>query len=220
MRYLPWSEILERIILPSFLATIRMLCVEIFLAVFFGFVIAITIYITREDGLHPSKVINTALNALISIIRSFPFVILMVSIIPLTRFITGSSIGWKSALVPLTIASTPFMARMFENSFKEVNPALIEAAKSFGASDFQIIFKVVVVSALPSLVSGLILCIIHVLNLTAVAGAIGAGGLGASALQYGYQSFNDRVMYSIVFVLMTLVILIQFIGDRVYKKVR
>ncbi|WP_368041496.1 methionine ABC transporter permease [Clostridium sp. 001] len=132
----------------------------------------------------------------------------------------GSSIGWQAAIVPLTIAATPFMARIFENSLKEVNPSLVEAAKSFGASDMQIIFKVVIVEALPSLVSGYILSVIQVLNFTAVAGTIGAGGLGASALQYGYQSNNDKVMYSIVLVLVVWVILIQVIGDFVYKKIR
>ena len=139
---------------------------------------------------------------------------------PITRVITGSSIGWVSALIPLTFASTPFMARMIENSIKEVNPALVDAAKSFGASDWQIIFGVVLAEALPSLITGSILSIIHVLNLTTVAGAIGAGGLGASALQYGYQSNNDKVMYSIIVILICMVILIQYTGDRIYKKIK
>jgi D-methionine transport system permease protein len=220
MRYLPWSEIIERIIIPSLLATLRMLCFEIVIGGIMGFLLAIALYMTKEHGLKPNKTIHTILNAFISIVRSFPFVILMVSVIPLTRYITGSSIGWKAALVPLTMASVPFIARMFENSFKEVNPSLIEAAKSFGASDFQIIFKVILADVLPSLISGSILCVIQVLNLTAVAGTIGAGGLGSSALQYGYQSFNNRVMYSVVFVLMILVIGIQFGGDRIYKRLK
>ncbi|MBE5976876.1 MAG: ABC transporter permease [Paenibacillaceae bacterium] len=220
MRYLPWSEIIQRIILPSLLATLQMLCVEIIIGGVLGFLLAIALFMTREHGLKPNKKIHTILNGFISIVRSFPFVILMVSVIPVTRYITGSSIGWKAALVPLTMASVPFIARMFENSFKEVNPSLIEAAKSFGASDFQIIFNVILADALPSLISGSILCIIQILNLTAVAGTIGAGGLGASALQYGYQSFNDRVMYSVVLVLMILVIGIQFGGDKIYKRLK
>lgn len=220
MRYLPWSEIIERIILPSLLATLRMLCVETVIGGVLGFLLAIALYMTRDNGLKPNQTIHTILNGCISIVRSFPFVILMVSVIPVTRYITGSSIGWKAALVPLTIASVPFIARMFENSFKEVNQSLIEAAKSFGASDFQIIFYVILADALPSLISGSIVCIIQILNLTAVAGTIGAGGLGASALQYGYQSFNDRVMYSVVLVLMVLVIVIQFGGDKIYKRLK
>lgn len=220
MRDLPWSEIIERIMLPACVASLKMLVIGFLCAGTLGFILAIIMYMTRQDGLRPNKVINTILNGLISILRSFPFIILMVSIIPLTRLLTGSSIGWKAALIPLTFAATPFMARMFENSMKEVSPALIDAAKSFGASDMQIIFGVVIPDALPSLVSGAILSVIQVLNLTAVAGTIGAGGLGASALQYGYQTNNNKVMYSIVVVLMVWVILIQVIGDFVYKKIK
>ena len=218
MREIPFNEIVARIIIPSFFATMRMLVFATVLSGFFGFILSIAMYVTRNDGLRPNKIINYLLNIFVSVIRSFPFVILMVSIIPLTRFITGSSIGWKAALVPLTIAGTPFMARMFENSLKETNPALIEAAKSFGASDLQIIFRVVLIETLPSLISSSILSIIQLLGLSAVAGTVGAGGLGASALTYGYQSFNDKVMYSIVAVLFILVIIIQISGDYVYKK--
>ncbi|WP_406541467.1 methionine ABC transporter permease [Clostridium ljungdahlii] len=220
MRDIPWEEIINRIMLPACIATLKMLVLGALLGSFFGFILAMIMYMTREDGIRPNKTVNTISNALISVIRSFPFIILMVSIIPLTRLIVGTSIGWQAAIVPLTVAATPFMARIFENSLKEVNPSLVEAAKSFGASDMQIIFKVVIVEALPSLVSGYILSVIQVLNFTAVAGTIGAGGLGASALQYGYQSNNDKVMYSIVLVLVVWVILIQVIGDFVYKKIR
>ncbi|AWI06136.1 methionine ABC transporter permease [Clostridium drakei] len=220
MRDIPWQEIINRIMLPACIATLKMLVLGALLGGFFGFIVAMLMYMTRKDGIRPNKTFNTILNALVSVIRSFPFIILMVSIIPLTRLFVGSSIGWQAAIVPLTVAATPFMARMFENSLKEVNPSLVEAAKSFGASDMQIIFKVVIVEALPSLVSGYILSVIQVLNFTAVAGTIGAGGLGASALQYGYQSNNDKVMYSIVLVLVVCVILIQVIGDFVYKKIK
>lgn len=220
MRDIPWSEIIDRIILPAIINTLQMMFFCFIFSAVLGFVIAVSLYITREDGLRPNKIIFNILNGSISILRSFPFMILMVIIIPLTRIITGSSIGWTAALVPLTFASMPFMARTIENSIKEVNPALIDAAKSVGASDMQIIFKVVIVEALPSLVTGFTLSAIHLLNLTTVAGAIGAGGLGASALQYGYQSNNDNVMYSIIVILVCMVILIQFIGDYIYKKIK
>ncbi len=220
MRDIPWSEIIGRIIFPAITNTLQMMFFCFIFSTIFGFAIAISLYMTREDGLRPNKIIFMILNGGISILRSFPFMILMVSIIPLTRLITGSSIGWVSALVPLTFASMPFVARVIENSIKEVNPALIDAAKSFGASNMQIIFQVVLVEALPSLITGFILAIIHVLNLTTVAGAIGAGGLGASALQYGYQSNNNNVMYSIIVILICMVFLIQFIGDIIYKKVK
>ncbi len=220
MRDIPWSEIFGRIIVPSIINTLQMLFFCFIFSAILGFIVAVALYMSKADGLRPNRTLYKILNGGISILRSFPFMILMVSIIPLTRIITGSSIGWVAALVPLTVACTPFMARMFENAIKEVNPALIDAAKSFGASDMQIIFRVVLVDALPALITGGILSIIHVLNLTTIAGAIGAGGLGASALQYGYQTNNDKVMYSIIVVLIFMVVTIQFIGDRIYKKIK
>lgn len=218
MREIGLGEILTRIIIPSFLVTIKMLAVSIVLAGLFGMILAVILYMTRPGGLTPNGVIYKLLNTLVSLIRSFPFIILMVSIIPFTRLVTGSSIGWTAAIVPMTVAGTPFMARMFENNLKEVNPALVEAAQAFGASNSQIIFRVIFVEALPALISSSILAIIQLLSLSAVAGTVGAGGLGAAALTYGYQSFNDTVMYSIVAVLFVLVFFIQFIGDSIYKK--
>lgn len=218
MREIGLGEILTRIIIPSFLVTIKMLAVSIVLAGIFGMILAVILYMTRPGGLTPNGVIYKLLNTLVSLIRSFPFIILMVSIIPFTRLVTGSSIGWTAAIVPMTVAGTPFMARMFENNLKEVNPALVEAAQAFGASNSQIIFRVIFVEALPALISSSILAIIQLLSLSAVAGTVGAGGLGAAALTYGYQSFNDTVMYSIVAVLFVLVFFIQFIGDSIYKK--
>jgi len=144
----------------------------------------------------------------------------MISIIPLTRIIVGSSIGETAALVPLTVAATPFMGRIFQSSFKEVDPALIEAAQSFGATKAQIVIKVMLVESVPSIVSGISLGIINLLGATAMAGAIGAGGLGATALTYGYQNFNEKIMYSIVVILIILVAVIQFLGDWLYKKLK
>ena len=160
------------------------------------------------------------LDIVVNIIRSFPFIILMISIIPLTRIIVGSSIGETAALVPLTVAATPFMGRIFQSSFKEVDPALIEAAQSFGATKAQIVIKVMLVESVPSIVSGISLGIINLLGATAMAGAIGAGGLGATALTYGYQNFNEKIMYSIVVILIILVAVIQFLGDWLYKKLK
>lgn len=218
MREIGLGEILTRIIIPSFLVTIKMLAVSIVLAGIFGMILAVILYMTRPEGLTPNSIVYKLLNTLVSLIRSFPFIILMVSIIPFTRLVTGSSIGWTAAIVPMTVAGTPFMARMFENNLKEVNPALVEAAQAFGASNSQIIFRVIFVESLPALISSSVLAIIQLLSLSAVAGTVGAGGLGAAALTYGYQSFNDTVMYSIVAVLFVLVFLIQFIGDSIYKK--
>lgn len=214
------NKILISLILPSLLATIKMLVISSFLSVILGFFIGVLLVVSDKDGLKPNKLLYKVVDVIVNIVRSFPFIILMISIIPLTRLLTGSSIGETAALVPLTVAATPFMARIFQSSLKEVDPELIEAAKSFGASNIQIIWKIMLVEAIPSIVSGISLGIINLLGATAMAGAVGAGGLGATALTYGYQNFNYKIMYSIVVVLVLLVILIQFLGDWLYKKLK
>ena len=215
-----FEKIFTALIFPSFMATLKMLIISGILSVFFGFFIGVVLVVTDKGGLKPNKIIYQILDIIVNIVRSFPFIILMISIIPLTRFLTGSSIGEMAALVPLTVAATPFMARIFQSSLKEVDPGLIEATKSFGASNIQIILKVMLVEAIPSIISGISLGIINLLGATAMAGAIGAGGLGATALTYGYQNFNYKIMYTIVVILILLVILIQFLGDWLYKKLK
>ena len=214
------QQIFEMLILPSLWATLKMLAISGILSVIFGFIVGVILILTDKDGLSPNRVIYRILDIVVNIIRSFPFIILMISIIPLTRIIVGSSIGETAALVPLTVAATPFMGRIFQSSFKEVDPALIEAAQSFGATKAQIVIKVMLVESVPSIVSGMSLGIINLLGATAMAGAIGAGGLGATALTYGYQNFNEKIMYSIVVILIILVAVIQFLGDWLYKKLK
>lgn len=215
-----FGKIFTALIFPSFMATLKMLIISGILSVFFGFFVGVVLVVTDKGGLKPNKIIYQILDIIVNIVRSFPFIILMISIIPLTRLLTGSSIGEMAALVPLTVAATPFMARIFQSSLKEVDPELIEATKSFGASNTQIILKVMLVEAIPSIISGISLGIINLLGATAMAGAIGAGGLGATALTYGYQNFNYKIMYTIVVILILLVILIQFTGDWLYKKLK
>jgi len=214
------QQIFEMLILPSLWATLKMLAISGILSVIFGFIVGVILILTDKDGLSPNRVIYRILDIVVNIIRSFPFIILMISLIPLTRIIVGSSIGETAALVPLTVAATPFMGRIFQSSFKEVDPALIEAAQSFGATKAQIVIKVMLVESVPSIVSGISLGIINLLGATAMAGAIGAGGLGATALTYGYQNFNEKIMYSIVVILIILVAVIQFLGDWLYKKLK
>ena len=213
----PMEVVWAKILLPALVASGKMLLFGSLLGGFFGFLLAVSLFVTGQNGLRPNHRIYQMLSALVSSIRSFPFVVLIVAIIPVTRFVTSSSIGWVSALLPLTVASAPFFGRMFENSLKEVNPALIEAARSFGASNSQIIFRVVVPATLPSLISASVLGVIHMLGLSTIAGTMGAGGVGASALIYGYQIFNDTVMYLLVFTMIVIVMGIQTIGDRLYK---
>lgn len=214
------AKLLEIVIIPALWATLRMLFLSGIMATVLGFIIGILLVITDKEGLHPNLILNKVLNTVVNIIRSFPFIILMISIIPFTRFIVGTSIGETAALVPLTVVATPFIGRIFESSFKEVDASLIEAAHSFGASTIQIIFGVMLVESVPSIISGLSLAMINLLGATAMAGAIGAGGLGSVALTHGYQNFNKTIMYTIVVILIILVASIQFIGDQLYKKLK
>ena len=208
------------IIIPAFFDTMKMLIISGILSTILGFFLGVILIITEKGGLCENVVVNRILDFFVNMIRSFPFIILMISIIPLTRLIVGSSIGDKAAIVPLTVAVTPFMARIYQNSFKEVDPALIEAAQSFGASKSQIVFKVMLKESVPSIISGWCLAIINLLGATAMAGAVGAGGLGSVALTYGYQNFNQQIMYSICAVLVILVAIIQYLGDWIYRKLK
>ncbi len=215
-----FEQLVNMLIVPALLATLKMLVWAMILSVFFGLCIGLVLALTRKGGLCENFVIYRTFDIFVSVVRSFPFIILMISIIPLTKLIMGTSIGWQAAIVPLTFACSPFMGRIIQNALQEVNPALIEVAQSFGASKFQIVMRVMVVEAIPAIVSGVVLAIINLLGATAMAGVIGGGGLGATAMIYGYQNFNDKVMYSICVVLVILVLLIQYIGDFVYNKLK
>ena len=211
-------EFVENILLEALGQTLYMTIIATVLATIIGFIIAIILVVTDEKGLRPNKQINTVLGAIINTVRSFPFIILIVAIIPFTRMIVGTSIGVDAALVPLTIGAAPFIARVIESALKEVDRGLIEAAKSFGASDFQIIFKVMIKEALPSIVSGITLSTISILGYTAMAGSVGAGGLGAVALTYGHQRFDTQAMIYTVVTLIIIVQVIQYLGNLDYKK--
>lgn len=211
-------EFVETILLEALGQTLYMTIIATVLATIIGFIIAIILVLTDEKGLRPNKQINTVLGAIINTVRSFPFIILIVAIIPFTRMIVGTSIGVDAALVPLTIGAAPFIARVIESALKEVDGGLIEAAKSFGASDFQIIFKVMIKEALPSIVSGITLSTISILGYTAMAGSVGAGGLGAVALTYGHQRFDTQAMIYTVVTLIIIVQVIQYLGNLAYKK--
>lgn len=214
-----WWKYFDGIIWPSVFSTLRMLSATMILAFILGFGLAIALIVTRPDGLKPSPKIYQVMDFIVNTIRSFPIIILIVAISPITRAVVGTTIGEQAAILPLTLACTPFLARIFENAFAQVDKQLIEAARSFGASDIQIIFKVMLKEAVPSFVAGITLATISYLSATTMAGAVGAGGLGAVALNYGYQSFNNTVLYTSVIILCILVQLIQGIGNYVYKKI-
>lgn len=187
-------------------------------ATILGFIPAIILTLTAKDGLKPNKTIYGILDFIINILRSFPFIILMVVLFPLSRILVGTSIGVKAAIIPLTIGTAPFIARIIENALREVDKGIIEAAKSFGATDFQIIFKVLLKEAIPSIVSGLTLTVISVIGYSAMAGAIGAGGLGDVAIRYGYHRNDKQVLIITVILLIIIVQVLQSLGNYLYKR--
>jgi D-methionine transport system permease protein len=214
-----WWKYFEGIIAPSIGATLRMLSASMLLSFLLGFVLACLLVLYGPQGLRPDRTKYKILDFIVNSVRSFPIIILIVAISPVTRMVVGTSIGEKAAIFPLTLAAAPFMARIIENSLKAVDRQLIEAARSFGASDFQIIMKVMVKESVPAIVAGTTLATITFLSATTMAGAVGAGGLGAVALNYGYQSFNNTVLYTSVFILFIMVLVIQWAGDWLYKKI-
>ena len=220
MDRLSLSEYIQKIIFPAFGITMEVLFFTVIISTIIGFIIAIILDITRPDGMYPNKIFFNIMDTFINLIRSFPFVILMVSLIPLTRFITGSSIGVKAAIFPLCVTMSPYMGRLFQSLMEQVSKETIEAARSFGASPAQIIWHITLVEAVPGICSVICFATIAALNATTIAGMVGAGGLGNVAIRYGYQNFNDKIMYSTVAILIVLVQIIQFIGNRIYNKLK
>ena len=198
--------------------TLYMVAGSTFFSVILGFIPAIVLVLTAPDGLKPNKWVYQILDFLVNTFRSFPFIILLVLVIPVTRAIVGTSLGSTAAIVPLTISAIPFVARVIESALRSVDPGLIEAAKSFGASDMQIITKVYFKEAFPSIVSGIILTTMSIIGYTAMAGSVGAGGLGDVAIRRGYQAYNLEYLFVTSLVLIIIVQIIQNIGNYLYKK--
>lgn len=214
------QRLIQSIILPGLKETMIMFVVSSAACFVIGLILALILVTTNPRGLHPNKVIYTTCGTIINVLRSIPFLILVIAIIPITRAVCGTVIGINAAIFGITIAASPLVARLLESSFKEVNPALIEAAQSFGANDIQITFYIIVKEAVPSAVTNMTMAVVSVLGYTALAGVVGAGGLGAVALTYGYQNFDDLVMYSTVVVLVVMVQILQLIGNWTYDKVK
>jgi len=197
--------------------TLYMVAVSTFIAAILGIPLGIIIVSTGRDHILENLSVNRVLGAVANATRSTPFIILMVAIIPLTRVLAGTSIGTNTAIVPLSIAAIPFVARVVEAALREVDYGLIEAAQTMGASPFQLIRKVLIPEALPSIVLGLTLTVISLIGYSAMAGAIGGGGLGDLAIRYGYQRFQVDVMIATVVILIALVQVVQSVGDRVSR---
>ena len=200
--------------------TLYMVIVSTVLSGIFGSGVAVLMIITGPSGLRPNAPLYRVLDVAVNLLRSFPFIILLIAIIPLTRIIVGTSIGSTASIVPLTIAATPFVARLMEGSLLEVDRGVVEAAKSFGASTWQIIWGVMIKEAMPSLVLNWAVVAINLLGYSAMAGVVGGGGLGDLAIKYGYNRFQTDVMIYSVAILIVVVQVIQCIGNYIYEKIR
>lgn len=198
--------------------TIYMVIISMAVASLIGIPLGVLLHTTDKGQILENLAINQTVGSVVNAIRSVPFIILMVAIIPLTRFLVGSAIGTTAAIVPLVIASIPFIGRQVETSLKEVPAGLVEAALSMGATPTQIITKVLLPEAMPGIVSQLTTVIIALVGESAMAGAIGGGGLGDLAIRYGYQRFRPEVMLATVIILIVLVQLVQFLGNTLSKR--
>lgn len=198
--------------------TLVMVFLSTIFSMILGLPIGILLHVTSSEeqgGIIPHPVFCNVLSRIVNILRSFPFIILMIVLMPLSRLIIGTSIGTMATVIPLSIAAAPFVARIIESALKEVDPGVVQAARAMGSTNWQIILKVLIPEALPSLVSGVTLTIINLIGYSAMAGAIGGGGLGDLAIRYGYQRFSPSYMVSAVIVIIVMVEVIQFIGDRI-----
>ncbi len=207
-------------ILEALWETIYMTGVAFLFSVIIGFVLGLLLVVTRKGHLLENEPVSKVLNAIINIFRSVPFIILMVAIIPLTRLIVGTSIGTAAAIVPLVFYAGPYIARLIENSLLEVDNGVIEAAQAMGASPLQIIFRFLIPEALSSLVLAMTIAIVGLIGASAMAGAIGGGGLGDLAITYGYQRFDTMVMIITVAILVILVQSVQSGGNLLSRRVR
>lgn len=207
------------ILLKASQETIYMASVSIVFIAIIGLILGICTYITGKDSIMPNRIINLILNTIINIFRSIPFVILLIVLLPVTNLITGTIIGSKAFIPPLIIAASPFYGRIVDNAFKEVDSGVIEAAKAMGASNIDIIIKVLIKESLPALVNGLTLTAVSIVGYTAMAGLIGGGGLGEVANRYGVVKNRMDIVYMVVLISLVIVITIQIIGDLTAKKI-
>ena len=209
---------LKKIVLPAFNETLYMVFFSSLFSVILGIFIGIILYITEKDGILENKFLNRLLGIIVNIGRSVPFVILMIAVFPLSKFIVGTTLGSKAAIVPLTVAAIPFVARMIEACLKEIDKGVIEASISMGASEWQIIYKVLIPESISSIISTITTTIISIIGYSAMAGTIGGGGLGSIAITYGYQRYRDDILIISVVLMVILVQIVQTIGNILGKK--
>ena len=205
--------------LDSFIETLIMVGIAGVIGGAIGIPLGILLHVTSPQGILSAKVFNRTIGVLVNAVRSTPFIILLVAIQPLTRLIVGTSIGTYASHLPLPIAAAPMISRLVESSLREVDKGLIEAALSMGATSMQIIRKVLLPEALPGIIAGITIALVALVGASAMAGAIGGGGLGDLAIRYGYQRFMPEIMYSVVVILIVFVQAMQSLGDWTVRKV-
>jgi D-methionine transport system permease protein len=204
----------------AFFDTLTMVGISTVIALVIGIPLAVFLVLSAPGGLIEAPRTNRALGAVINGFRATPFVVLMVALLPFTRLVTGTTIGVWAAIVPLSISATPFFARIAEVSLREVDHGLIEAAQAIGCRRWHIIRHVLLPEALPGLVGGFTITIVSMIGASAMAGVIGAGGLGDVAIRYGYQRFDTTVMLTVIAILIVIVCLVQFAGDLAVRRLR
>ncbi|MBC9205720.1 ABC transporter permease [Roseomonas aerophila] len=218
---IPWlSPALQDLFIESAIETAMMVGGAAAIAILFGLPIALLLHATGKGGLAQSGLVNRPLGLLINAVRSTPFIILMVAIVPFTRLVAGTSIGTTAAIVPLALAATAFISRLFESAFAEVDRGVVEAARAMGATRMQILLKVVVPEALPGLIAAITVMLVSLVGFSAMAGAVGGGGLGDLGIRFGYQRFMPEVMASVVVILILVVQGLQSLGDWLVRRVR
>lgn len=212
-----FSKVIVDMLIEGFWDTIYMTLAASLLAYVIGLPLGIVLVITDKDGIKPVVWLNRILGIIINILRSVPFLILVITIIPFTRWVMGTSIGTNATIVPLVVAAVPFVARVVESSLKEVDGGVIEAAQSMGTSTFQIIYKVLLPESMPSLIVGAALAVTTILSYSALAGFVGGGGLGDIAIRYGYNRYQSDIMLVTVALLVVIVQILQGVGMKLAR---
>jgi ABC-type methionine transport system permease subunit len=212
----PWSGVGD-LLLPALGQTLLMVGTVMAIVVLLGTPLGLLIFNTSPRGLTPRAGLNAVTSWFANLGRSLPFLVLMAAIIPFTRLVVGTTIGIKAAIIPMSLAGIPFFARLVENALREIPPELLDVGTAAGGGRFQIIRRVQLTEGLPGIVAGLTLNVIAMIEYSAVAGAIGAGGLGYLAVNYGYQQFDTNIMISCILLLILMVQIVQFSGDRIVR---
>lgn len=200
--------------------TIIMVFIAGIISTLIGIILGIALAVTKKNGILENTFINITLARIINILRSIPFVILLAALIPVTRFIVGTTIGLKGAIVPLIFGSAPFIARQIESALSSVDSGVIEAAYAMGSSPFEIIYRVLLREALPEIIYALIITTVSLISFSAVAGTVGGGGLGDFAIRYGYQHFKTDIMVVTIIILILMITTIQWIGEKLIQKIK